>query len=213
VNRYSTPTTTAPAPAESWMHESRSPAMPSRFETHVLVPVVLAGVVALAMTLGLVIGAWRFGWPWDVTWIGGLVAFIAMLAWRLLWVDHLSWRLETITGRELDGVPGIGKPEHPFVLQNQGEARNQADKLAAHVWRESRAAELVRFAAACAVDGTSEAAQGISSKSQRDKYVERRDALFDLGLAAWKNPAVPNSAWVLRLPPEQTAEIIESYVK
>jgi hypothetical protein len=210
VNRYPTPATSAPA--EPWMTETRSPAMPSRFETHVLVPVALAGVVTLVVTFGLVIGAWRFGWPWDVTWIGGLVAFIAMLAWRLLWVDHLSWRLETVTGRELDGVPGIGKPEHPFIFQNPNEARNQADKLAAHVWRESRAAELVRFAAACAAEGTSEEDQKIASKAQRAKYVERRTALFDLGLAAWKNPAVPNSAWVLRLPIDETARIIEGYV-
>jgi hypothetical protein len=195
------------------MVESRVPAGPSRFETHVAVPVALAGTVALAVTFGLVLAAWRFRWPWDVTWTGGLLAFIAMLAWRLRWVDRLAWRLETITGRELDGKPGIGKPDHPFVLVNKDEARSKADALAAEVWRESRAAELVRFAAACATEGTSEAAQGVSSKSQREAYLAKRQALFDLGLAAWKNPAVPNSAWVLRLPPEQTAQFIENYVK
>jgi len=113
----------------------------------------------------------------------------------------------------LDGVPGIGPQEHPFVLTNREKARGEVDNLAGQVWRESRAAELIRFAAACATSGTSEQNQGISSKAQREKYVERRQALFDLGLAAWKNPAVPNSAWVLTLPPEQTAQFIESYVK
>ena len=108
MNRYNSPP--AAQTAEPFMVESRVPVGPSRFETHVQVPVTLAGIVALAVTFGLVIGSWRFGWPWDVTWIGGLVVFIGVLVWRLLWVDHLAWRLETITGHELDGKPGIGNP-------------------------------------------------------------------------------------------------------
>ena len=150
--RYSTPPTST-ASAEPWMTETRVPVGPSRFESHVQVPVALAGIVTLAVTFGLVIAVWRFGWPWDVTWIGGLAVFIIVLAWRLLWVDQLAWRIEQITGRELDGKPGIGNPDHPFVLTDKGAARSKADTLAANVWRESRAAELVRFAAACATSG------------------------------------------------------------
>jgi hypothetical protein len=189
------------------MVESRVPVGESRLTTHVFVPFLQAVLTMALLTACVLLFQWR---P-----VAGVVCGIglAIWGWRILKADGLLTRLETITGRELDGKPGIGKPEHPFVLQNQGEARNQADKLAAHVWRESRAAELVRFAAACAAEGTSEGAQGISSKAQRTKYIERRDALFDLGLAAWKNPTVPNSAWVLRLPPDETAKIIESYVK
>jgi hypothetical protein len=176
-------------------------------ETHVLVP------GAQALFTMLLVGGDVLLWQWQP--IAGAVGAVGLLmwGWRILLNDRLLWKLETITGRELDGTPGIGKPEHPFVLTNKDEARGKANVLAEHVWQESRAADLVRFAAACATQGTSEAAQGVGSKSQREAYLECRQALFDLGLAAWKNPAVPNSAWVLRLPPEQTAQFIQNYVK
>jgi hypothetical protein len=200
VNRYTTPATSAPA--EPWMHESRVPAMPSRFETHVLVPVVLAGVVALAVTLGLVIGAWRFGWPWDVTWIGCFVAFIAMLAWRLLWVDHLSWRLETITGRELDGVPGIGKPG-PVGLLNPEQARRDAGKP--ETAPASDVPRMTRFVTRSFLEGTSEGAQAIRPNTQdRDNYVECRDALLRLGHSV---------GWDMTRDLDTTIAMIEKHVR
>ena len=104
------------------MVESRVPVGPTRFETHVQVPVALAGIVAAVVAFSIGLGAWRFGWPVDAMWIGGFLAFIVMLAWRLLWVDHISWRLERMTGMELDGKPGIGKPGPPGLL-NPSESR------------------------------------------------------------------------------------------
>jgi hypothetical protein len=205
VNHYTAPT--AQAPTEPWMVETRVPVGESRLTTHVFVPFLQAAITMLLIAGCVLVFAWR---P-----VAGVVGGIGLLVWgwRILKADGLLTRLETITGRDINGDGSIGKPEHPFVLTNPEEARSRADGLAAQVWRESRAAELVRFAAACATEGTSERKQGITSETQRKKYLEKRQALFELGLAAWDNPAVPNSAWVLRLPPEETAKLIESYVK
>lgn len=204
MNHYprTAPTT---APAEPFMVESRVPVGESRVTTHVVVPFFQA-----LITMALIVADVLL-WQWHP--IAGTVGAVGLIVWgwRVLLGDRLLWKLETITGRDLDGDGDTGAP-HPFVIQNKAAARSQINAAAEQTWRESRAAELVRFAAACATSGTSEAAQGISSKAQREKYVERRQALFDLGLAAWKNPAVPNSAWMLTLPPEQTAQFIQNYV-
>jgi len=203
MNRYTAPT--APA-AEPFMVESRVPVGESRLTTHVIVPAAIALITMVLVAVDVML------WQWEP--LAGLVGAVGLLVWgwRIVLGDRLLWKLETVTGRDLDGDGTEGQP-HPFVLTNRDEARSKANALAAQVWRESRAAELIRFAAACATSGTSEAAQGVGSKAQRAAYIERRDALFDLGLATWKNPAVPNSAWVLKLSPEQTAEFIENYVK
>jgi hypothetical protein len=190
--------TTAPASGvEPWMVESRVPVGPSRFETHVKVPVALAGIVALAVTFGLVIGTWRFGWSWDVTWIGGLVVFIVMLAWRLLWVDHLSWRLETITGRELDGKPGIGKP-HDVTLYNMHDytAPPRTEQAAGGEGTPTKQA-LLAFTMSCYVmRKTSERAHGIRPW-QRGRYKDFRDALLQLGIADWRDDANHQLGWDL----------------
>jgi len=204
MNRYTAP----PAPAaEPFMVESRVPVGESRLTTHVIVPAAIALITMILVAVDVML------WQWEP--LAGVVGAVGLLvwAWRIVLGDRLLWKSETVSGRDLDGDGVIGRPEHPFVLTNRDESRRKADALAAQVWRESRAAELIRFAAACAASGTSEAAQGVGSKAQRAAYIERRDALFDLGLATWKNPAVPNSAWVLKLSPEQTAEFIENYVK
>ena len=189
------------------MVESRIPIGESRLTTHVVVPALQALVTMFLIASVVMLWQWR---P-----IAGAVGVIGIIVWgwRILLNDRLLWRRETITGRDINGDGVVGEP-HPFVIQNKAEAQGKARAAAAQVWRESRAAELVQFAAACATaKSTSEENMGVTSKAQRAKYLERRDALFELGLAAWKNPAVPNSAWFLTATPEQTAEIIEGYVK
>ena len=198
----------APTQAEPpFMVESRVPVGPSRVETHVFVPFLLAVISMILVAANILL------WQWNP--LAGAVGAVGLLVWvwRVLLGDRLLWKLETITGRDLDGDGTEGRPEHPFVITNKNKAQAEARRSSEQTWRESRAAELIQFAAACATTGTSEEAQGVSSKTQRNKYVERRQALFDLGLAAWKNPGVPNSAWVLTLPPEQTAQFIQNYVK
>lgn len=205
MSTHYTPTTTPVDPP--FMVETRVPVGESRLTTHVIVPAAIAVFTMALVTIDMLLWQWR---P-----IAGLVGAVGLLVWgwRILLGDRLLWRQETVSGRDLNGDGVIGNPEHPFVLLNPAAAQAQARRAAEQNFRESRAAELVRFAAACATQGTSEAAQGIASKAQREAYLLKRQALFDLGLAQWKNPAVPNSAWVLLLPPEQTAQFIQNYVQ
>lgn len=205
MNRY--PTVAAEQHAEPpFMVETRVPVGESRLTTHVFVPAAQAIITMLLISLDVVLWQWR---P-----IAGAVGAIGLLVWgwRILLGDRLLWRRETITGRDINGDGVIGDP-HPFVIHDKNKARQQVATAAAQTWRESRAAELIRFAASCATTGTSEKKQGISSDAQRRVYIERRDALFELDLARWDNPAVPNSAWSLVLPPEETARFIQNYVK
>lgn len=188
------------------MVESRIPIGESRVTTHFVVPALQALFTMILIAVDVMLWQWR---P-----IAGGVGLIGIIVWgwRVLLGDRLLWKLETVTGRDFDGDGVEGDP-HPFVIQNKNKAQSEVRAASEQVWRESRAAELIQFAAACATYGTSEEDQKVKSKSQRDKYLDRRQALFDLGLAAWKNPAVSNSAWVLTLPPEQTAQVIQNYVK
>ena len=82
----------------------------SRVDSEVIVPLLQTGITALAVTFVLVFIAWRKDLAWDVPVWGGAATFCIMWVWRILRSDALLWRLERITGRELDGKPGIGKP-------------------------------------------------------------------------------------------------------
>lgn len=189
-----------------FMVESRIPVGESRLTTHVIVPAAQALITMLLIAVDVMLWQWR---P-----IAGAVGAIGLgvWGWRILLNDRLLWRRETITGRDINGDGVVGDP-HPFVIVNKNKAQSEARAAEKQAYLESRAAELIQFAASCATTGTSEERQGVKSAAQRAKYLERRDALFELGLAVWKNPGVPNSAWYLTATPERTAEIIENYVK
>jgi hypothetical protein len=192
--------------------ETRVPIGPSRFETHVKVPVALAGIVALAVTFGLAIGTWRFDWPWDATWIGGLVTFIAMLAWRLLWVDQLSWRLERLTGLELDGKPGIGRPDPELTIWNADAAKSMSRQMQMpnHDAAQARVSLTSFVYLAASVDRPTEEALGIPT-GDRAGYVKYRDRLIYLGIAAWNDPTRHAAGWHLCVAPENAAQIIDRH--
>ena len=188
------------------MVESRVPIGASRVETHVFVPFLLAVISMILVAANILL------WQWNP--LAGAVGAVGLLVrvWRVLLGDRLLWKFETITGRDLDGDGTEGRPEHPFVITNKNKAQAEARRSAEQTWRESRAAELIRFAAACAMQGTSEERKASSpppnalpTSNAVMRYSNRSSCL--------EEPGVPNSAWVLTLPPEQTAQFIQNYVK
>jgi hypothetical protein len=205
VNRYTTPAAPTAPTAEPWITETRVPVGESRVTTHVIVPAMQALIAMILLSADVLLWGWK-----PVAGIIGAVG-IGIWVWRVLLGDSLLWRLETITGRDLDGDGTEGQPEHPFVLSNKADAQRKARESAEQAWRQSRAEELARFAAVCATQGTSEKKQGITSESQREKYILRRDALLELGLAAWNDAARPSLGWSLVATPEVTAEIIMNH--
>lgn len=194
-----------PVESEPFMVESRVPVGESRVTTHVVVPFFQA-IITMALIAGCVLL-----WQWHA--IAGVVGAVGLIVWgwRVLLGDRLLWKLETITGRELDGTPGLGKPQ-PFGMINPEAARRTADGFAAASDTRSRQAELLAFVARCATLGESEQAQGISA-GQRELYCDQRDTLINLGLAAWKVPGNARLGWKLRVTPEQAQTIIAQHIR
>jgi hypothetical protein len=194
----------APAPAEPFMVESRIPIGESRLTTHVIVP------IAQALCTMCLIGVTLLLWEWRP--VAGVIGAVGLIvfAWRILLGDRLLWRLETITGRELDGIPGIGKPGPPTLL-NPGESRRDVSQ------QETRTSDVPRmkeFVTRCFYEGTSEGAQHIKpNTAERDNYVECRDALLALGLAHWRNEANHSAGWDVVLDIEKTLAKVEKHVR
>jgi hypothetical protein len=203
VNRYTTPASTAPA--EPFMVESRVPVGESRLTTHVFVPFLTAVITMAFIAADMLLFQWR-----PVAGVVGAIG-LAVFVVRVILADGLLTRLETITGRELDGVPGIGKPS-PLALLNPEQARRDVAKLASAA-EPSDVPRMTAFVTRCFTMGTPEAKQGIRPNTkERDNYVECRDGLIALGLACWRNPANHDSGWDMVLDAETTLAIIEKHV-
>ena len=120
MNRYpNQPQAPDPSRAVHAVHNRTPACQPRRIPCHRAVPET--GITALAVTFVLVFIAWRKDLSWDVPVWGGAATFCIMWVWRVLRSDALLWSLERITGRELDGKPGIGKPPHDVTLWNMGD--------------------------------------------------------------------------------------------
>jgi hypothetical protein len=203
VNRYPTPATSTPA--EPFMVESRVPVGESRLTTHVFVP-FLTAIITMAFIAGdVLLFQWR---P-----VAGVVGAIGLLVFvvRVILADGLLTRLETITGRELDGKPGIGKPG-PVGLLNPEQARRDAGKPETAPTSDVPRVKL--FVTRSFLEGTSEGAQAIRpNTADRDNYVECRDALLRLGLAQWRNEAQHSAGWDLTRDLDTTIAMVEKHVR
>lgn len=190
--------------AEPFMVEQRVPVGPSRVETHVIVP-AMQTLITMILVVGIVLL-----WRWEP--VAGVIGALGLLvwAWRILLGDRLLWKLERVTGRELDGVPGLGKPG-PLGLLNPEQARRAVQT------QETQVSDLPRmrlFVTRCFLEGPSETDQHIHpNTAERTNYVELRDGLMGLGLARWRNPQNPKSGWDLVLDREQTLAIVEKHVR
>ena len=202
MNRYQDTQNTQTA--EPFMVESHVPVGASRMETHVFVPAAQALITMILIAADVLL------WQWHP--IAGAVgaAGLLMWGWRILLGDRLLWKLETITGRELDGQPGLGKPG-PLALLNPEQARRTV------ATQETQTSDLPRmrlFVTRCFLEGPSETDQHIHpNTAERTNYVELRDGLMGLGLARWRNPANPKAGWDLVLDREQTLAMVEKHVR
>jgi hypothetical protein len=59
--------------------------------------------------------------------VGGVIGFVG--TWAVLLQSHrqLLWRLERITGKDLDNDNNIGKPDPPVILRAYGEYKSAHD--------------------------------------------------------------------------------------
>jgi hypothetical protein len=203
VNRH--PYTAPATPDAPFMVESRVPVGESRLTTHVFVPFLQAAITMLLIAGCVLVFEWR---P-----VAGAVGAIGLLiwGWRILKADGLLTRLETITGRELDGVPGIGKPG-PVGLVNPEQARRDVGRQDSAP--ASDVPRMLAFVARCHHEGTAEGAQRIKpNTAERDNYVECRDALLRLGLAKWRNEAQHSAGWDLTRDLDTTLAMVEKHVR
>ena len=155
MNRYSNQPQ-APAQAEPFMVESRVPIGPSRVETHVFVPFLLAVISMILVAANILL------WQWNP--LAGAVGAVGLpvWVWRVLLGDRLP--LETrndhgprpgrLTARKAGPIIHLSSPTE---TKRGRSHRRQLSKPGARVGRRNWS----QFAAACATQGTSEAAQGV----------------------------------------------------
>ena len=176
-------------------------------------PLLQTGITALAVTFVLVFIAWRKDLPWDVPVWGGAATFCIMWVWRILRSDALLWRLERITGRELDGKPGLGKPPHDVTLWNMGDYTPPAP-TAPDLTTEGTPTKqaFMSFVMSCYVMGkTSERAHGIMPW-QRGRYKDFRDSLFRLKLAEWDDATNHRLGWHMLVNQDTALRTLDTHI-
>jgi hypothetical protein len=177
---------------EPFMVESRVPVAESRLTTHVFVPFLTALITMALITGCVMLWAWR---P-----VAGIIGAVGLLAyaWRVLKADGGLTRLETITGLELDGKPGLGRPDHNVTLLNMRDYQPPTPTVSDITDGGTPTKHaLESFVMSCYVMGkTSERAHGIRPW-QRARYKDFRDSLLRLGLAEWQDAGNHNAGWRL----------------
>jgi hypothetical protein len=208
-----------PAPPEPqagrWQLTRATPHRTPDSLADVIVPGLQALLTALAFGSGVGLIAWAFGWSWRVPLVVMGLAVIAGWLWRLHVVDRLLWRIETALRRDLnrDGATGQPTLEHPFTVVDQVEARATAHQVQALDDESEKRDELLSFLARCYTHGTSEAAHRIKAGGpDRDKYLDCRDTLLDLGVGAWKNTERPRAGWILTMSEADAEELVMRHV-
>jgi len=199
--------------APSWEVERRTPNRTPTVETDVSVPVLQAFYTALAFGIMAGLLAWAAGWSWRVPVVVLALALAIGWLWRLRLVDGLLWKVESITRTDLTGDNQVGPPvpQHAFTVANPAEARSEAAADVRQQQEDQRRAELLAFVDRCLLVGCSESAQGIKASDRAD-YLRLREVLFQLGIAAWKNPEKPKAGWGLVVSHERARQIIARHV-
>lgn len=189
-----------------------APLRSSRVESEIMVPFLQTAITAVIVGVALALLTWRFDWSWDVPIFGVVVVLVGMWVWRLLRSDALMWKLERMTGLELDGKPGIGKPT--LTVVNGLDARAKAAQDDYNTVRASVTAQqsLIAFVYLCAsVPKPTEKALGIPT-GDRDGYVAYRNKLIQLGIGAWDDPNRHDLGWHLCVSTNTAARIIEQHI-
>ena len=197
VNREAQPVTVA----------TKEPLRASRVESEVVVPFAQTGITALLAAIGVGLFLWRI----EAGIFGALV--FGVWLWRILRSDVLLWRLERITGRDLNRDGVTGEPDPVITVYNSTEARHKAAAAALPVRDVTRVRESLKaFVYLCAsVERPTEEALDIPT-GDRAGYVKYRDKLMDLGIAAWNDANRHSAGWHLVVATDTAAAIIEQHL-
>lgn len=199
----------------SWVLERREPHRTPSLDADFRLPMAQALGTALACGGGTALMAAALAWPWQVPVFVAGAAFCVAWFWRLRLLDALLWKIESITRADLtgDGVAGppTAQPTHAYTLANPADARAEAAGDVRQQANDERRAELLAFLDRCLVVGCSESAQGIKASNRAD-YLRLREVLFQLGIAAWKNPEKPKAGWGIVVSHERARQIIARHV-
>jgi len=198
-----------------WELERRIPHRTPSLEADFFVPALQAGMTAFAAGMGAGLMAWALAWSWRVpVFVMGAV-FVGGWLWRLRIVDGLLWTVESIIRRDVtgDGQVGAPTPQHAFTLANPAQARSAATQEARQTADSERRAELIAFLDRCLLVGCSESKHGIkASGPERDRFLQNRETLMQLGIAAWKNPEKPKAGWGVVVSHERARQLITKHV-
>lgn len=192
--------------------ETRRPQRAPSLESDVFVPALQSAFTALAGAIVSGLLALGLGWSWRVVAITTAAVLALAWLWRLHLVDGLLWSVETLLQHDVDRDGTVGRPHMPVVV-NPATARSVAADVAVASATESRKRDLMAFVHRCAALGCSERAHGVSATGpERSRYLELRDTLFSLGLAAWRNPDKPRAGWYLTTAEAEAQKIILEHV-
>jgi hypothetical protein len=184
------------------------------------VGVPIAQAIATAVILGLLVGILGLlaGRSDAVKLAAG--AFVITLAgawlWRLGVVTSLLPVVETVTRTDLDDDGHTGKPEDEghTLLVNPDRAREKAQRATRHREQAARLADMLGFWRSCQTTGTAERAHGIRPGTpQQASFRGKRDVLFRLGLARWKDDGNHNLGWVLTTDEPTATELLRQHVQ
>jgi hypothetical protein len=185
--------------------DTAQPVRASRLESEVLVPLAQTLITLLFVALDVLLWTWR---P-----LAGAVGCVALFVWgwRILRSDRLMWRLERLTQHDLTGDGSIGQPPASAIaLINPVVARTTAGN-----WQpvHSDQERMTQFVLRCDLHGTSEKNHGVKPGSvAHTNYVECRDALFALGVAAWRDWERPTLGWRLTVDVATATELVRKHV-
>lgn len=199
-------------PAPAYTIERREPLGPMTQQA-AGATATLVVVVVVVCVFGLALVTLALGWSWRV-WAGlAGVAIIGLTVWRLRVADAVLWRVETFTGLDLDRNGAIGQPAQSFALVNPYEARQAAAQVVTEKAESAKRQELIDFTRRCYLVGCSEGAHGVkASGPDRETYTARRDALFALGVAGWRNPDRPKAGWRVLVSEAEAVALIGQHV-
>lgn len=179
--------------------------------TGVSIPFRQAVITTVMVTVGVGALAWGLGWSARVVLVVFGISTVVSWFWRLGLADGLVWNIENLTNTDLNHDGAVGKPS--YALLNPWQSQNDAAAIVRATEQDGRADELIRFYRQCATIGTSEGKLGVKpSPAARAAYTEKRDTLFALGVARWKDSARPRLGWEVALDPQQAETLIRKHV-
>lgn len=203
-----------PAAPVQQRHELRTPRREPSLEADAWVPGVQAVFTSFAALVLSAVVTWLMRWPWYAALIGAALGLALGWLWRLRVVDRLLWQVETWLDADIDGDGSRGQPvtEHAYTLANPAQARATVATDAAADAASTRQAELLAFVNVCRTHGCSERYHHVlASGPSREAYIAKRDALLQLGIAAWKAQN-PRAGWHLVVNQKRAHDIIKRHV-